>query len=128
MSIDAQGAEQVSNWWYNTVDYGSPVFRARMKQFLTEAAARYNDDPRVAGIRVVTGFQGETQPVKKDKNDIGSEQALIASHENLIPCDQYQKLRARDYGARIQRFHQETHLSDGGARALRRLFRTEMAL
>ena len=35
------------------------------------------------------GFQGETQPVKKDKNDIGSEQALIAAHENLIPCDQY---------------------------------------
>ena len=88
-SIDAQGAEQVSNWWYNTVDYGSPVFRARMKQFLTEAAARYNDDPRVTGIRVVTGFQGETQPVKKDKLDVGSEQALIASHEDLIPCDQY---------------------------------------
>ena len=35
------------------------------------------------------GFQGETQPIKKDKNDIGSEQALIAAHENLIPCDQY---------------------------------------
>ena len=66
-SIDAQGAKQISNWWYNTVDYGSPVFRARMKQLLTEAAARYNDDPLVGGIRVVTGFQGETQPNKRKK-------------------------------------------------------------
>ena len=87
--IDPQGVQQVSNWWYNTVDYGSPVFRARMKQLLTEAAERYNDDPRVGGIRVVAGFQGETQPNKKDKNDSGSEQALLASHENLISCDTY---------------------------------------
>jgi YVTN family beta-propeller protein len=87
--VDPQGVQQVSNWWYNTVDYGSPVFRARMKQLLTEAAERYNDDPRVGGIRVVAGFQGETQPNKKDKNDSGSEQALLASHENLISCDTY---------------------------------------
>ena len=26
--IDAEGVKRVSNWWYNTADYGSPVFRA----------------------------------------------------------------------------------------------------
>ena len=88
-TLDAQGVKQVSNWWYNTVDYGDPVFRARLKQFLTEAAARYNDDPRVLGIRVVAGFQGETQPNKKAKSDVGTEQALLASHEQLIACATY---------------------------------------
>ena len=88
-TLDAQGVKQVSNWWYNTVNYGDPVFRARLKQFLTEAAVRYNDDPRVLGIRIVAGFQGETQPIKIDKADIGTQQALLATHEEIISCDTY---------------------------------------
>ena len=78
-----------STWWYNTVDYGSPVFRARIKQLLREAAARYNTDPRVTGIRVDTGFQGETQPTKKSKGDKGSEADQLASHERIVSCEVY---------------------------------------
>ncbi len=78
-----------STWWYNTVDYGNPVFRARIKQLLREAAARYNTDPRVTGIRVDTGFQGETQPTKKSKGDKGSEADQLASHERVVSCETY---------------------------------------
>lgn len=79
-----------SDWWYSTVDYANPIFRARIKQLIREAAERYNTDPRVAAIRVDAGFQGETQPNKKSKGDKGSEADLLASHElNAVSCEAY---------------------------------------
>ena len=88
-SIDTQGAKQISNWWYNTVDYGSPVFRARMKQFLTEAAARYNDDPprgRNSGGNRLSGRDPAEQKGEKGRR-LGAGAHRL--HEKLISCDKY---------------------------------------
>lgn len=87
-----QPFERVSGVWYTGVNYDDVSFLNRMKQFVTEAGARYNDDANVIGVRVNVGFLNETQPVNCASADCDNNDSsgLFAAHEaSVASCAAY---------------------------------------
>lgn len=73
--------------YYYGIRYDNATLLARLKQMITEAGTRYADEDQVAIVRVNTGFQLETQPVKRQGDDLT---ALKAAFEATgVTCDEY---------------------------------------
>lgn len=55
--------------YYRGVKFGDASLVNRLKQFLTEAGARYNTAPGVTMVRVNVGLEGESHPVVRAPGD-----------------------------------------------------------
>ncbi len=87
-------------WGYR---YDSQTVKDRLVQFITEAGARYNDEPQVALVRIVTGFSGETSPTSCNLNHSGCDDNTLKDRHELdigsggagVTCTEYRGFVAR---------------------------------
>ena len=71
---------------YWGVNYDDPTFRAWLKVLLVEAGARYNANPQVQLVRVLSGVDGESQPVGHAAwaGAGGSQNGLMYAHGTYV--------------------------------------------
>lgn len=80
----------VSGAWYRSIRYDNPHFVNRMRQLITEAGAKYNDDPTVAMVRINPGHGVETQAIACKSADCSDTSKLKLDLEaDSVTCAEY---------------------------------------
>ena len=82
-----------STAYYWGIEYDNSTFIARMKNFIEQAGIKYSANPQVALVRVLTGVDGESQPVGLATwaGAHGTQDELMKAHQDAVAsCDAYQ--------------------------------------